>query len=77
MYFVRGAFTEDQLKVLRTALNEACADLGIAETDEAARESIAAAILSLANAGQFDPERLQTYAVDQCRHLHLHCPLEA
>ena len=69
MYFIRGALTEDQLKVLRAALNNTCADLGISEADEAAHEQVAEAILSLGNAGQFDPERLQTYAADQCRHL--------
>jgi hypothetical protein len=64
----RQGFTEDQLKILRAALNNACADLGIAETDEAAREIVAETILSLGAAGQFDPERLRTYAVYQCRH---------
>jgi hypothetical protein len=69
MYFVRGGFTEDQLKILRAALHDACADLGISEADVSTRECAAKAILSLAAAGQFDLERLRTYAVDQCRYL--------
>jgi len=67
MHFPKDSFDEEQLSVLQTALELTCSDLGIGKDDSATRQKIAAAMMCLAKAGQFDIERLRVYARNQTR----------
>ncbi len=62
MHFPKDKFDDDQLSIMQTAIELTCTDLGIDKDDRVAREKIAAAVLSLTRAGQFDLERLRAYA---------------
>lgn len=67
MKFPSGNYDPEQLKILEAALNLACAELRVADTDLDARDRLARALLDLGRAGQLDVERLKTYAVSQYR----------
>ena len=54
---------------MRIALDMACKELGLRESDEASRARVSSAITTLARAGQNDAEQLKTYAVHRFRSL--------
>jgi hypothetical protein len=59
-------FREKSLTV-QAALALACRELGIRETDQAKRESVAILMAPLAKSGQASINRLKTFAVSQFR----------
>jgi hypothetical protein len=65
MKFPAGAYDDVQLKVLKTAFELACEELGISAGDVESRERIATTLMTLARVGQSDPDKLKCYAVSQ------------
>jgi hypothetical protein len=65
MYFPKDRFGDQQLSVLQTAFELTCTELGIDKDDSETRKKIAAALMAMANAGQFDLDRLRVYAESQ------------
>ena len=59
-------FSEKSLTV-QAALALACAELGISETDQEKRESVAILMAPLAKSGPVSIDRLKTFAVSQFR----------
>lgn len=64
-----GSFDNTQVAVLQTSFDRACKELGIATSDEKGRTRIARAVMDLAAAGQYDPDRLRVYAISRFRTL--------
>lgn len=64
-----GSFDSAQVAVLQTTFDLACKELGVASTDEESRSRVAKAVIALAKAGQFDPDRLKIYAISRFRAL--------
>lgn len=62
-----GSFDNAQVAVLQSTFDLACKELGIGPTDEDGRSRVAKAVIALAKAGQFDPDRLRIYAISQFR----------
>jgi hypothetical protein len=60
----RGIFTADDISRMRQALTRACAALAFAfpmgEVDSATRETLARAIIEVADAGETNPMRLSS-----------------
>ena len=59
----------EQTETMRVALDLACNELGLPETDHASRTRVSSAITTLARAGQEDAGQLKTYAVHRFRTL--------
>ena len=59
-------FSEKSLTV-QAALALACAELGIGETEQAKRETVAILMAPLAKSGPVSIDRLKTFAVSQFR----------
>ena len=59
-------FSEKSLTV-QAALALACRELGISETDQAKRETVAILMAPLAKSGPVSIDRLKTFAVSQFR----------
>jgi hypothetical protein len=66
---VKGSFDSGQVTLLQTTFDLACTELGVASADEESRSRIAKAVIALAKAGQFDPERLKVYAISRFKAL--------
>jgi hypothetical protein len=62
-------FNNEDLAVLRRVFDDVCADLGLSmdSADQARREQLATAILSLAQDGERDPIALRNWAVRMMR----------
>ncbi len=60
-----GIFNTEQLGVLETSFERACNELGIDPADTKNRETVAEAMMDLAKAGQYDPDRLIMHAVSR------------
>lgn len=60
-----GGFDSAQVAVLQMTFDLACRELGITPSDEEGRARIAKAVISLAKAGQFDPDRLKVHAISR------------
>ena len=61
--------SSEQAEAMRIALDMACKEPGLSESDEASRARVSSAITTLARAGQKDAEQLKTYAVHRFRSL--------
>ncbi|MBS0251033.1 MAG: hypothetical protein JSR78_08200 [Proteobacteria bacterium] len=62
-----GGFDSAEVAVLQLTFDLACRELGITPSDEEARARIAKAVISLAKAGQFDPDSLTLHAISRFR----------
>jgi hypothetical protein len=60
-----GSFDSSEVSVLQTVFDLVCAELGVSASDENKRAIIASRMISLAKAGQFDPDRLKSSAIAQ------------
>lgn len=58
-----AAYSPEQVTILISAYEAACADLGVLSEDRTAAEAVAAKILECAARGEFDPDHLRDYAV--------------
>lgn len=65
MPFPRGVIDSEHLNIMQKAMDLACCELAIPETDTAARERVAFLVTGFMRAGEHDPERLTSYVVDQ------------
>ncbi|MBS0269422.1 MAG: hypothetical protein JSS54_10630 [Proteobacteria bacterium] len=55
----------DHLDIMQQAMDLACSELAIAETDTFSRERIAFLVTGFMRAGEHDPRKLTIYVVDQ------------
>ncbi|MGO4685586.1 hypothetical protein [Hyphomicrobium sp. 2TAF46] len=65
MPFPRGVIDSEHLDIMQQAMDLACSELAIAETDSASRERIAFLVTGFMRAGEHDPRKLTIYVVDQ------------
>jgi hypothetical protein len=61
------AFDPDHIIAMSTALEQACAELQLAGSDQRAREAIAARIIDLARNGVLDPIALRDRVLKESR----------
>jgi hypothetical protein len=61
--------TNEPTETIRVALELACKELSLSETDDVSSERVASAIRTLAECGQEDAGQLKTYAVYRFRTL--------
>jgi hypothetical protein len=62
-----SAYSPEQIEVLISAHEAACAALGVAPANSVRAESVALKVLEYAAKGEFDPDRLCDYAVHALR----------
>jgi hypothetical protein len=62
-----AAYSPDQVMILVSACEAACAALGINRADRSAAEAVASKILEYAAKGEFDPDRLKDYTIHALR----------
>jgi hypothetical protein len=62
-----GSFDSGQVAILQTTFDLTCRELGVPSADEVGRSRVAKAVIALAKAGQFDPDRLKVYAISRFR----------
>jgi hypothetical protein len=60
-----GSFDNRELEVLQTTFDSICKELNIEPGAGESRSRIAKAIITLAKAGQRDPDRLKVYAISR------------
>ena len=65
MPFPRGVINSEQLDIMQQAMDLACSELAIKETDTANRERVAFLVTGFMRAGEHDPKKLTIYVVDQ------------
>jgi hypothetical protein len=58
-----GSFNDEQLKILQSALDQACRELGISPADKEEQTRVAEAVMAPSKAGQLDVDQLTKYAV--------------
>ena len=61
------AYSPEQVAILISAHDAACAALGVAPAQSVNAEAVARKILECAAKGEFDPDRLRDYAVRTLR----------
>jgi hypothetical protein len=67
-HFRRPAgYSPEQITILISAHEAACAVLGVRQTESVKAEAVALQILEHAAKGEFDPDRLRDYAVHALR----------
>ncbi|MFA5955210.1 hypothetical protein [Hyphomicrobium sp.] len=62
-----GSFDSAEVTVLQSTFDFACKELGVGVGDDEGRERIAKTVIALANAGQFDPDRLRASAISRLK----------
>ena len=65
MPFPRGVIDSNHLNIMQQAMDLACSELAIPETDAAARERVAFLVTGFMRAGEHDPQKLTGYVVHQ------------
>ncbi|HVZ03197.1 hypothetical protein [Hyphomicrobium sp.] len=65
MPFPRGVIDNDNLNIMQRAMDLACAELAVAESDTASRERVAFLVTGFMRAGEHDPKRLTNFVVEQ------------
>ncbi|CAA2142059.1 hypothetical protein [Hyphomicrobium sp. ghe19] len=65
MPFPRGVIDSEHLNIMQQAMDLACGELAVEETDTASRERIAFLVTGFMRAGEHDPKKLTIYVVDQ------------
>ncbi|WP_143117810.1 hypothetical protein [Hyphomicrobium facile] len=65
MPFPRGVIDSEHLDIMQQAMDLACNELAIKETDTANRERVAFLVTGFMRAGEHDPKKLTIYVVDQ------------
>lgn len=65
MPFPRGVIDSEDLLIMQQAMDLACGELAIKQTDTASRERIAFLVTGFMRAGEHDPKKLTNYVVDQ------------
>ncbi len=61
------SFDPDMCRIMGTALESACAELGLADKLDKATEVVAQRVMELARRGERDPERLKAEVVRSFR----------
>ena len=61
-------FDPEMIAVMRTALVDACASLGLRHRADLATELVARKVIELAKAGERDPARLKTAVLQAFQH---------
>ncbi len=69
MPFSHTKFDDMQVAILQAAFDQSCRRLSILPSDKGGRDRVAAAIIVLAQTGQFGPTQLIAYATFEARDL--------
>lgn len=65
MPFPRGVIDNDNLNIMKRAMDSACATLEISNTDAVSRERVAFLVTGFMRAGEHDPMKLTNFVVAQ------------